>query len=203
MYAVGSGFTVSTNVDIYVVIYPDWDDGDPILADVTSAVETVSVNNGNVGPVLVWHAWLVPGRYDIIIDANQNSVYNAATDGLDSGSPGFVAVTDAPPNPAGISSSPRPGRNHHFDWSGVVGMIRIRRRFNQPASILYRIHDGAAPGSRRNLSSDPHMPEQHICARSMYLHTTEAQESSHPSFRITPQTCPQAQAFERSRYLYP
>jgi len=137
-----------------------------------------------MGTVLVWHARLMPGHYDIIIDANRNGVYNAATDGLDSGSPGFIVVTDAPPHPASISSSPRPGRNHHSDRSGVIGMIRIRRKFNQPASILYRIHDGAAPGSRHDISSDPRMPEQRICARSMYLHTTEAQESGHPSFRI-------------------
>jgi len=43
--------------------------------------------NGDIAPVLVWHAPLTPGRYDIVIDANQNGFYNAATDGLDSGSP--------------------------------------------------------------------------------------------------------------------
>ncbi|GEM_PF-6609763 len=52
-----------------------------------------------MGTVLVWHARLIPGHYDIIIDANRNGVYNAATDGLDSGSPGFIVVTDAPPTP--------------------------------------------------------------------------------------------------------
>ena len=43
------------------------------------------------------HAPLVPGRYDIVIDANQNGVYDASADGLDSGSPGFVVVAGAPP----------------------------------------------------------------------------------------------------------
>ena len=36
--------------------------------DVTGAVETASVVNGDVGPVLVWHAPLAPGSYDIVID---------------------------------------------------------------------------------------------------------------------------------------
>jgi hypothetical protein len=85
-------------VDIHIVHDPDWNDGDPIPQDVTGAVETVSVVNGGVGPVLVWHAPLAPGSYDIVIDANRNRVYNAATDGLDSGSPGFIVVADAPPS---------------------------------------------------------------------------------------------------------
>ncbi len=54
------------------------------------------------------HAPLVPGRYDIVIDANQNGDYDAATDGLDSGSLGFVVVADAPPSPpVSVPESPR------------------------------------------------------------------------------------------------
>ncbi|GEM_PF-6149215 len=36
--------------------------------DVTGAVETVPVVDGEMAPVLVWHAPLAPGRYDIVID---------------------------------------------------------------------------------------------------------------------------------------
>jgi hypothetical protein len=42
-----------------------------------------------VGPVLIWHAPLGIGEYDSVIDANRNGVYDASTDGLDSGSPGL------------------------------------------------------------------------------------------------------------------
>jgi len=49
--------------------------------------------------VLVWHAPLVPGEYDIVIDANRNGVYDVSTDGLDSGSHGFVVIPDVPPSP--------------------------------------------------------------------------------------------------------
>ena len=46
----------------------DWNDGDLIPADVTGAVETVSVNGGDIAPMLIWNAPLTPGRYDIVID---------------------------------------------------------------------------------------------------------------------------------------
>ena len=105
----------------------DWNNGYPIPSDVTGAVETVSVANGDVGPVLVWHAPLVIGEYDIVIDANQNGVYDVSTDGLDSGSPGFVVIDMSPvPVPAlapiGIIAL--------IGLLCVIGMIRIRRRFS-------------------------------------------------------------------------
>lgn len=77
---------------------------------ITGAVETVSVNNGNVGPVLVWHAPLVPGRCDIVIDANRNGVYDASTYGLDSGSPCFAVLASPPPtSPAPVPATMQQG----------------------------------------------------------------------------------------------
>ncbi|OEU63822.1 MAG: hypothetical protein BA870_03705 [Desulfuromonadales bacterium C00003094] len=46
---------------------------------------------------------LTPGVYDIVIYVNQNGVYNASTDGLDSGSPDFVVIV-------GID------QNYRHDW---------------------------------------------------------------------------------------
>ena len=57
---------------IHVVHDRDWNDGDPIPSDVTGAIETVPVVDADIAPVRVWHAPLVSGRYDIVIDANQN-----------------------------------------------------------------------------------------------------------------------------------
>ena len=127
VYAAGSGFATGTSVDIHVVQDRDWNDGDPIPQDVTGAVETVSVVNGDVGPVLVWHAPLVIGEYDIVIDANRNGFYNAATDGLDSGSPGFVVI-DMSPVPVPVLTPP--GIIALIGLLCVIGMIRIRRRFS-------------------------------------------------------------------------
>jgi hypothetical protein len=130
VYAAGSGFTPGTNVDIYVVPDRDWNDGDSIPADVTASVETVSVN-GDIAPVLVWHAPLTPGSYDIVIDANQNGFYNAATDGLDSGSPGFVVLASPPPTPPTDVPALTPhGIIALVGLLCVIGVSRIGKRFS-------------------------------------------------------------------------
>ena len=96
---------------------------------VTGAVETLSVVDSGVCPVLVWHAPLVVGEYDIVIDANRNGVYDAPTDRLDSGSPGFVVVADAPPTPPVPAIAP-------IEIIGLIGLLciigtfMIGRRFN-------------------------------------------------------------------------
>ena len=138
VYAAGSGFTTGTNVDIYVVTDQDWSNGDQIPADVTGSVETVSVVNGAVGPVLVWHAPLVIGEYDIVIDANQNGVYDASTDGLDSGSPGFVvidipccpSVPVGPDTAVAVPTISSIGAMILIGLLGILAMGRIRGRFN-------------------------------------------------------------------------
>ena len=56
-----------------------------------------------------------------MIDANQNGNYDAATDGLDSGSPGFVEIADAQP-PTGIIAL--------IGLLCVIGTFMIGKRFN-------------------------------------------------------------------------
>ena len=135
VYVTGSGFAAGTNVDIYIVRDHYWYDGNPIPSDVTGSVETVPAVNGAVGPVLVWHAPLVIGEYDIVIDANQNGIYDVSTDGLDSGLSGFVVI-GMPSAPVPVPASvPVPvltpiGIITLIGLLCVIGMIRIRRRFN-------------------------------------------------------------------------
>jgi len=107
-----------------VVPDQDWNNGDPIPEDVTCSVEIVSVVNGGVCPVLVWHAPLVAGVYDIVIDANRNGVYDAHADGLDSGSPGFVVV-GMPPVPV-----PAIAPIGLIGLLCIIGTFMIGRRFN-------------------------------------------------------------------------
>jgi len=77
------------------------------------------------------HAPLVPGRYDIVIDANRNRVYNASTDGLDSGSPGFVVVADAPPTPPEPVPAIAPsGIIVLIGLMYIIGGSRIRGKLN-------------------------------------------------------------------------
>ena len=105
--------------------------GDQIPQDVTGEVETMSVVNGEIAPVLVWHTPLAPGRYDIVIDANRNGDYDTATDGLDSRSPGFVVVADAPPTPpVSIPTLAPIGIIALIGLLCIIGMIRLRRMFN-------------------------------------------------------------------------
>ena len=95
------------------------------------SVETASVVNGEIAPTLIWHAPLTPGSYDIVIDANQNGVYNAATDGLDSGSPGFVVVASPPPTPPTDVPALTPhGIIALVGLLCVIGVSSIRRSFS-------------------------------------------------------------------------
>nr|QNO48392.1 hypothetical protein GLNMMLEO_00001 [Methanosarcinales archaeon ANME-2c ERB4] len=77
------------------------------------------------------HAPLTPGRYDIVIDANQNGVYDARADGLDRGSPGFVVVAGAPPTPPVPVPALAPiGIVALISLLCVIGVSRIRGKFN-------------------------------------------------------------------------
>jgi outer membrane protein assembly factor BamB len=104
VYAIGSGFEPLDWIIISVVLDRDWGDGASIPTDVSSdGVNTVQADaNGSVF-ALVWPQPLTVGAYDIVFDADQNGVYNAGTDAVDSASPGFVvqerpaAVTKAVP----------------------------------------------------------------------------------------------------------
>ena len=137
VYVTGSGYITGTNADICVVRDQDWNDGDPIPTDVTGSVEIVSVVNGDIDPVIVWNAPLVIGEYDIVIDANQDGVYDASTDGLDSGSPGFVVIDmqccpSVPVGPDTTESVPTIspiGTAILIGLFGILAVGRIRRRF--------------------------------------------------------------------------
>ena len=73
------------------------------------------------------HAPLVPGRYNIVIDANRNGVYDAHVDGLDSGSPGFVVI-DMPSVP--VPALALSGIIALIGLLCVIGVSRIRRKLN-------------------------------------------------------------------------
>ncbi|RZN34212.1 MAG: hypothetical protein EF813_10250 [Methanosarcinales archaeon] len=130
IYAACAGFSTA-NADIYVVLDQDWCDGDLIPADITETVETVSIIDGEISPVLVWNAPLTPGEYDVVIDANQNGDYNVATDRVDRGSPGFVVTTSPPPT--SLTDVPALAPHGIIALIGllcVVGTFMIGRRFN-------------------------------------------------------------------------
>ncbi len=87
VYAKGTGFNPPNYlVDIYVVPDQNWVLGDIITADVTpDGVEQVIVGStGVLECTKIWGRVLVPGNYDIIVDANQDGTYDSgdAIDGV-------------------------------------------------------------------------------------------------------------------------
>ena len=69
---------------------------DPGLVDVTGFVEMITVNGicGNCWNTLAWTAPLAVGRYDIVLDFNQDGVYTPGTDLIDSLDPAGFTVSD-------------------------------------------------------------------------------------------------------------
>jgi hypothetical protein len=97
VYATGGGFSANSDVDVYIVPDRAWTDGDPIPPDVSGGAETATTDGaGDLAPEEVWPPQLTPGEYDMVFDANQNGVYDAAGDVVDDPNhPGFVV--EAPP----------------------------------------------------------------------------------------------------------
>ncbi|MGR3311071.1 MAG: hypothetical protein ACUZ77_09865 [Candidatus Brocadiales bacterium] len=87
VYAKGKNFTPSTNVDIYVFENQKWTGGEDLtlLTDVSGVMETVEIgSDGKIPCTTIWANPLTSGRYDIVIDANQDGIFDpAAGDAVD------------------------------------------------------------------------------------------------------------------------
>ncbi len=87
VYVKGSGFPEVWDglaYDLYVVNDVTWSDGMSIPARVPDTATTVSSDeHGNIIPTLVWSSPLTPGKYDIIVDVNDNGLYDEGIDALD------------------------------------------------------------------------------------------------------------------------
>jgi hypothetical protein len=83
VYITGSGFQPGT-LDVYFVPHREtWNDGDTIPPRVTGTATTVTTDAfGNIPPTIVWRHDLIPGKYDIIIDVNDNGRYDKGIDCL-------------------------------------------------------------------------------------------------------------------------
>lgn len=69
---------------------------DKSLADVTGTIEMITVNGicGNCWKTLAWTAPLTTGRYDVVLDFNQDGLYTPGTDLIDSLDPAGFTVSD-------------------------------------------------------------------------------------------------------------
>jgi len=100
----GSGFSPSTGYNLYVVVDQEtWTDGMTIPERVPDTEPFISSNaDGTIGPITAWHNPQTTGNYDIIVDVNDNSQYDAGTDALDDTdvevTAGFLISEGQPPD---------------------------------------------------------------------------------------------------------
>ncbi|MCW4028582.1 MAG: hypothetical protein NWE92_02900 [Candidatus Bathyarchaeota archaeon] len=80
----GTGFANSTTYPLHVVVdVQTWLNGMDIPKRLENSLENIGTNtNGEITPTVVWDPTL-PGKFDIIIDVNGNSKYDAGVDVLD------------------------------------------------------------------------------------------------------------------------
>ncbi|HHT9125257.1 MAG TPA: hypothetical protein ACFYD6_05485 [Candidatus Brocadiia bacterium] len=94
VYAKGSKFSKDTDVDIYVTENRSWQFGDIIGFYIVNGSVTATTNfRGKLKCAKIWESPLTPGKYDIVVDANQDGTYNQgdAVDGRSS-KQGFKVV---------------------------------------------------------------------------------------------------------------
>jgi len=97
IYVVGGGFSAKQFVDIYLVPNATWTDGDPIGISVLPVV-TVETMHPPDAPHLRFGLPITSlgkppnDSYDVVVDFDQDGVYDAATDGIDDVTqrPGFT-----------------------------------------------------------------------------------------------------------------
>ncbi|MCW3986469.1 MAG: hypothetical protein NWE91_08720 [Candidatus Bathyarchaeota archaeon] len=95
VYAYGSGYAPSTTYPIYVVNDTTWTNGMDIPDPIDGTAENVTTDgNGDIAysnleppgppPALIWpSAVKVTGAYDVIVDVNNDGLYNETIDALD------------------------------------------------------------------------------------------------------------------------
>ncbi len=98
VYCYAGNLPANDLVNIYIVPNKAWSVGDSIGSDVSGGVEIVSTDAfGDIVTTLIWTAPLTVGKYDIIVDVNQDGVLDAnePVDGLTMGE-GFEAIPEFP-----------------------------------------------------------------------------------------------------------
>lgn len=84
VYVKGSGYSPSTTCSIYLVSDTNWTDGMLILGRIGGTATTMTSDaSGNISSTMIWNTPLKPGKYDIIVDVNNDGYYSATIDALD------------------------------------------------------------------------------------------------------------------------
>lgn len=101
VYVDGTGFGNYTLYSLYVVEDQIWSNNMTIPARVPgTATWVMSEPDGTILPILAWADPLVPGKYDIVVDVNNNTKYDAGIDALDDNdievTAGFFVIPELP-----------------------------------------------------------------------------------------------------------
>jgi len=102
VYIKGSGFSSSTTYQLYVVNDADWYDEEPIPSRVPGTETNVTTDSNGDIPVgtVAWNPPLTTGKYDVVVDVDNNGKYDQLTDALDDGdievTAGFLVIPELP-----------------------------------------------------------------------------------------------------------
>ena len=112
-------------VTLYVVVdQTAWNDGDSLTDVSADGAETLTLNPSGPQKVQIWAPPLVVGKYDIVMDANNNGVFDAGTDLVDSLLiTGFNVIPEVPFGTAMTVLSML------IAMVGFVGLKRFRPKF--------------------------------------------------------------------------
>jgi hypothetical protein len=85
VYINGTSFENDTLYNLYLVEdQAIWSDGIAIPTRVSGTATTVTSDaGGNIPLNLAWAGSLNPGKYDVVVDVNDNGIYDAGVDALD------------------------------------------------------------------------------------------------------------------------
>lgn len=97
IYTSGSGYTPLAAYNVYVVSDTSWIDGMSIPQRVPGTILSITLDSsGSFSSAPAWFSPLAPGRYDIIVDVNNNTKFDPAIDALDDndvdGTAGFIVT---------------------------------------------------------------------------------------------------------------
>jgi hypothetical protein len=84
VYVEGTGYSSEADYAIYLVPHQEWVDGMAIPEAVEGTLSVITSDvEGNVPATAVWEPYLTVGEYDVVVDINDNGVYDAQTDVAD------------------------------------------------------------------------------------------------------------------------
>lgn len=178
----------------YIVLHKDeWQDGD-VLVDVTGRPEwdIMRFACANQYAYPVWVAPLIPGKYDVIIDMDNDGTYTLGTDYIDAfsqtpqGRCGFLVIGTPPPVSLALSAIP-PVINAN-ERATILAQVKYGDRFVSGATVNFSIIAGQ--GGQLSANSDTtdqngvatvtltaNQPDQNIVVRASVTHAGQSAQA--------------------------